>query len=189
MARRINLWLVVVIALLVVLAGYLYSRQRSDPQTRAVDFRPIAELATVEYTGVAEIANERVPDDIRRRLGVKEEVLMLVYGTVKAGFELSQLPADSIWVDRDRVQVILPPPEILSAEIDAKRTRVVLHSSSFLLKPDGGLVDEAIDAGIALLRDEALAAGILDRARSQGKALVEEYLRQLGFTEVRVIVR
>ena len=189
MARRINLWLVVIIALLVVLAGYLYSRQRTVPQTRAVNFRPIAELATVEYAGVAEITNQRVPDDIRRRLGVREELLMLVYGTVKAGFDLSQLPEDSIWVDRERVQVVLPPPQVLSTEIDPARTRVVLHSSSFLLTPDAGMVDESIDMGTAMLRDEALDAGLLDRARSQGRALIEGYLRQLGFTEVRVIAR
>jgi hypothetical protein len=181
--------LVAIIGLLIVLAGYLYSQRRAETRTQAVDFRPIAELATVEYAGVAEITNQRVPDDIRRRLGVREEVLMLVYGTVKAGFDLSQLPQDSIWIDRDRVQVVLPPPKILSSSVDTRRTRVVQYSRSFLLEPDAGMVDQAIDLGAEMLREEALDAGLLERARSHGQALIEGYLRQLGFAEVRVIVR
>jgi hypothetical protein len=138
---------------------------------------------------VAEITNERVPDDIRQRLGVREEVLMLIYGSVKAGFDLSQLPSDAVWTDGDRVQVVLPPPVILSTEIDTRRTRVVQHARSFLLSPDPSIVDEAIDLGAVAIREEALDAGVLDRARVQGQALLEGYLRQLGFEEVRVIVR
>lgn len=187
--KRNSLWLVLVIALLIVLAGYLWSRQAVETRAVSVDLRPIAELATVEYTGVAEITNERVPDDIRRRLGVREEVLMLVYGTVKAGFDLSHLPDDAVWIDRDRVQVVLPPPVILSTEIDTGRTRVVQHALSFLLNPDPAIVDEAIDLGAAAIREEALDAGLLDRARAQGQHLVEGYLSQLGFSEVRVVVR
>jgi hypothetical protein len=189
MAKRSSTWLVILIALLAISIGYLLSERDAEPRTVAVDFRPIAELATVEYTGVAEIANERVPDDIRRQLGVREEVLMLVYGTVKAGFDLAQLPDDAIWTDRGRVQVVLPPPVILSTSIDTDRTRVVTHARSFLLEPDPTIVDEAIDLGAATIREEALDAGLLERARIQGKNLVEGYLRQLGFNEVRVIVR
>ena len=189
MAKHTTTWLVILIALLVVLVGYLLSQRNAEPRTVAVDFRPIAELATVEYSGVAEITNERVPDDIRRQLGVREEVLMLVYGTVKAGFALAQMPDDAIWIDRGRVQVILPPPVILSTSLDTDRTRVVTHARSFLLEPDPTIVDEAIDLGAATLREEALDAGLLDRARAQGKDLIEGYLRQLGFDEVRVIAR
>jgi hypothetical protein len=189
MAKRSTLWLIIIIAALVVLVGYLLARRDAEPRAIAVDFRPIAELATVGYTGVAEITNERIPDDIRRKLGMREEVLMLVYGDVKAGFDLSQLPDDAVWTDRGRVQVVLPPPKILSTSIDTRRTRVVTHARSFLLAPDPAIVDEAIDLGAAAIREEALDGGLLERARAQGQALVEGYLRQLGFSEVRVIVR
>jgi hypothetical protein len=189
MAKRSSTWLVLVIALLIVVAGYLVSRLRTEASAVAVDFRPVAELATVEYTGVAEITNERVPADLRRRLGVRESVLMLVYGTVKAGFDLSQLPDDAVWTEGDRVQVVLPPPVVLTTAIETKRTRVVLHNRSFLLEPDPDLVDEAIELGEAMIREEALDAGLLDRARASGHTLVEAYLRQLGFSEVRVVVR
>jgi hypothetical protein len=65
----------------------------------------------------------------------------------------------------------------------------VTQSHSFLLAPDAGMVDEAIDLGIESLRQEALDAGLLDRAREQGRSLVENYLKQLGFREVRVITQ
>lgn len=189
MERRTSTWLVIALAVAIIAGGYLLSRLRAEAGPVPVDFRPIAELATVEYTGVAEITSERVPDDIRRRFGVRESVLMLVYGTVKAGFDLSQLPDDALWTDGDRAQVILPPPVILSSSIDTKRTRVVLHDRSFLIEADPSLVDEAIELGEQSIREEALDAGLLDRARAEGRALVETYLRQFGFKEVRVFIR
>ncbi|RPJ55107.1 MAG: DUF4230 domain-containing protein, partial [Dehalococcoidia bacterium] len=49
-----------------------------------------AELATIEYNTVAEIYNENMPQGwLDQTLGTKERLLMLVYGDVRAGFDLN----------------------------------------------------------------------------------------------------
>jgi len=127
------------------------------------DIRPIAELATIEYQAVAEIQDERVPDDFRQYLGIKEQVLLLAYGEVKAGFDLSKLSEEDLWTDGTRAQLHLPPPEILW---------------------EGEIYDTAQDS----IRQGAIEAGILEDAARYGQLYYENFLRSLGFTEVQVIV-
>jgi len=150
---------------------------------------PVAELATVKYLTVAEVRNERIPDDFRQVLGVKEELLMLVYGDVKAGFDLGKLTQDDLQVDGQRARLVLPAPEILSVTLDQERTHVVYYRDSILMDSGVDLVQQAYQVADEAVRREAERAGILDQAAALGRAYFENHLRQLGFTEVEVIVR
>lgn len=150
---------------------------------------PVAELATVRYLTVAEVRNERIPDDFRQVLGIREELLMLVYGDVKAGFDLSELTQEDLQVDGQRVRLVLPAPEILSVTLDQERTHVVYYRDSILMDSDIDLVQQAYQVADEAVRKEAERAGILDQAATLGRAYFENHLRQLGFTDVEVIVR
>jgi len=150
---------------------------------------PIAELATVKYLTVAEVHNERIPDDFRQVLGIKEELLMLVYGDVKAGFDLSKLTQDDLQVDGQRARLVLPAPEILSVTLDQERTHVVYYRDSILMDSGVDLVQQAYQVADEAVRKEAVRAGILDQATALGRAYFENHLRQLGFAEVEVVVR
>lgn len=152
--------------------------------------RSISELATVEYLAVIEMQNESIPDDIRSWAGVKEEILMLIYGDVKAGFDLSKLSENDLKVDGTEVELTLPAPEILSISVDNKRTHVVLRDKSLFV----GL-DKDLESKTRLMADEALRKSaiedenILEKASKYGQLYFENYLRSLGFTKVQVIVK
>jgi hypothetical protein len=171
--------------------------------------RQLAELATVEYWTVGEVRNENVPDDLRQHLGVKEEMLLLVYVKVKAGFDLSKVSDEDIWTDGSRVQLHLPAPEVLSAEIDLDRTHIVYYRNTLLSRPDPDLERQAMkqakEAVIRALEESggATATGAgsdtgdqpfavdesyMAKARQYGQVFFENYLRSMGFTDVRVIV-
>jgi hypothetical protein len=150
---------------------------------------PVAELATVKYLTVAEVRNERIPNDFRQVLGIKEELLMLVYGDVKAGFDLSELTQDDLLVDGQRVRLTLPAPKILSVTLDQERTHVVYYRDSILMDSGVDLVQQAYQVADEAVRSEAVRAGILDQATALGRAYFENHLRQLGFTDVEVVVR
>jgi len=150
---------------------------------------PLAELATVHYRSIAEVSNEKIPDDVRKHLGAKERIVMLVYGDVKAGFDLSKMGEDDVWVDGARVQLVLPPPEILSASIDFDRSHIVSYDRSFFLGNDPELEQATLSMGKEAIIRSALEGDILEMARQFGQLYFENYLRSLGFDEVQVIVR
>ena len=159
------------------------------PVVTILSLRPIAELATIAMPAVVDIPNERVPDDIRKHLGVKEEVLMLVYGEVKAGFDLSKLSDEDIWMDGTRIQLYLPEPEILSTSIDFDKTRVVSYKKSILMGNAPELQTETLEMGKQALEQGVMESGILDMATLFGQMYFENHLRSLGFTEVKVLTK
>jgi hypothetical protein len=158
------------------------------PVVTVTDIRAAAELTTVEYQAVAEIQDERVPDDFRQYLGIKEKVLLLAYGDVKAGFDLDRLSEEDLWTDGSRVQLHLPAPEILSTSIDYDRTHAVYHRGTLLMSRDINWEGEIFQTAQDSIRQEAVKAGILEDAARYGQLYFENFLRSLGFTEVQVIV-
>jgi len=159
------------------------------PRAWIEGIRPIAELAMVKFRVVVEVQNERVPEDIRQHFGAKEQMLMLVYGTVKAGFDLDKMAENDLWTDGKRVQLTLPAPKILNVEPDNKRTHIVYYDKSWLVGHDITLEGETLQIADGKMRQEAIDAGILAQAEKFGKVYFENHLRSLGFTEVRVIIK
>jgi hypothetical protein len=149
-----------------------------------------AKLSTVEYTTVAEIYNENVPegwlDDL---LGTKERLLMLVYGDVQAGFDLDKLDEDSLWTDGTSVRLVLPAPEILSSSLDFDRTHIVYYENNIILDDNNpNLQGEALAQAKKAIEQAALEAGILTQANQFGQVYYEGFLYSLGFTDVEVVV-
>ncbi len=149
-----------------------------------------AKLATIEYYTVTEIYNENLPEGwLDELLGTKERLLMLVYGDVRAGFDLDKLDEESLWADGARVRLVLPAPEILNSSIDFDQTHIVYYENNLLLdsnNPD--LQGEALAQAKKAIEKAALEAGILAQANQHGQLYFENFLYSLGFTEVEVIV-
>lgn len=153
------------------------------------EIRQMAELSTVQFTLTAEITNERVPDDFRANLGLKEELLLLAVGEVAAGFDLGKLGEADLWVDGTRIQLTLPPAEILYSRLDTERTRVVYYQKSLFVQRDISMEGNARQEAEQAIREAALQQDILDHANRYGQLFFANWLRSLGFTEVRVVVR
>jgi hypothetical protein len=149
-----------------------------------------AKLSTVEYGTVTEIYNETPPEGlIDEFFGNKERLLMLVYGDVEAGFDLSKMDEDDIWTDGVRVRLVLPPPEILNTHIDFDRTHVVYYENDLIFDHNNpNLQGEALQQAEDAIKQAALAEGVLQRANEYGKLYYENFLYSLGFEDVEVVV-
>ena len=158
------------------------------PSVTITNIRGMAELATVEYQAMAEVPNERVPNDVRQYLGVKEQILLIAYGDVKAGFRLEKLTESDLWTNGSRVQLHLPAPEILSTSIDHTRSHVVTYQGSLLLSHDVNLEKDTLGIAEGAIEQAAIDAKLLENASQYGQLFFENFLRSLGFTEVKVIV-
>jgi hypothetical protein len=152
--------------------------------------RAKAQLVTVEYGTVTEIYNENAADGwLDEFLGNKERLVMLVYGDVKAGFDLSKLEEDDLWTDGTRVRLVLPAPEIIASTIDFERTHIVFYENELLFDENNpNLQGEALKQAQAAVEQAALQEGILERANDYGKIYYENFLYSLGFTDVEVVV-
>ncbi len=149
-----------------------------------------AKLSTVEYRTVAEVYNENLPEGwLDEFLGTKERLLMLVYGDVRAGFDLEKLSEDSLWTDGQRVRLVLPAPEILNSSIDFDQTHIVYYENNLLLEDNNpNLQGEALKQAKSAIEQAAVEAGILSRANEYGQLYYENFLYSLGFTDVEVVV-
>lgn len=185
-------YVIVALSLAVIVLVGLLVRMFAFPAYPTVAMgalRPIAELATVEYSSVVEVPNERIPDDIRKVFGAKEQILMLVYGKVKAGFDLNKMSEGDVQTEEGTARLTLPQPEILSLTIDNERTHVVYYEKSWLVGRDVKLESATREMADNLLRQQALQDGILEQAKAYGVLYFENHLRSLGFTDVQVAVR
>ena len=152
------------------------------------DIQRVGEVATVKHSLTAEISDTRIPDDFRSELGVKEEILLLAYGDVAAGFDLAKMDESDVWVDGTRIQIQLPAPEILYSRLDTERTRVVYYKKSLFMERDIGLEGRTREEAEKAIREAALEGDILQQASEYGELFFSNWLYSLGFTEVRVIV-
>ncbi len=149
-----------------------------------------ANLATVEFNTVAEIYNETAAEGwLDTLLDTKERLLILVYGDVQAGFDLSKLNEEDLWTDGTRVRLVLPAPEILNSSIDFDRTHIVFYENRLIFDDNNpNLQGEALAQSKNAIERAALENGILDKANDYGQVYFENLLYSLGFTDVEVIV-
>jgi hypothetical protein len=158
------------------------------PSVTVEQVRQAAELATVKFALSTDITSTRVPEDIRQVLGVKEEVVLIAYGEVAAGFDLSTLGEGDLWTDGTRVQHHLPAPQILYSRLDNERTHVVYYSRSLLIDHDLTLEGKARQQAEDAIRQAALESDILRQAGTYGELFFSNWLYSMGYSEVRVIV-
>lgn len=149
-----------------------------------------AELSTVEQTVVAEIYNETLPEGwLDEFFGTKEELLMLTYGEVRAGFDLEKIDEADLWTDGESVRLVLPAPEILNSSINFDQTRIVYYDNSLIFDDsDPNLQGEALAQAKKAIEKAALEGGILNQANDFGQIYFENLLYSLGFDDVEVVV-
>ena len=149
-------------------------------------------LETVKYTVEHVVEKEQ---EGRRILFVElggYRLLVVAYGEVVAGVDLTQVGPEDVKVEGSKVTVVLPSAEILSHKVDHDRTRIYKVEQDFLGELLGkNEVDK--DLLLALLAQAekeivagAMEDGILQQAETSAQVMLTQFLRALGFTDVEV---
>jgi hypothetical protein len=116
-------------------------------------------------------------------------MLLVAAGDVIAGFDLGKIQPQDITVQGTKVNMVLPPPEVLVTRIDNNGTYVYLDQKPFYMPGDQSLEGKARQTAEAQLTQYALDHGILTQAEDNGKYRLEAFLRSLGFTDIAIHVR
>lgn len=160
---------------------------RPTPQV-VVAVRDLARLESAEYH------MERVidlKDQQRHVFGLIESedaILLIASGEVSAGVDLTRMQDGDVVVDPDArtARIVLPEPEVLSTRLDSERTYVHHRSTDALARRSETLETRARQEAERTLRDAAVEAGILDRARDNARETVTVLVRSLGYDDVQV---
>ena len=121
-----------------------------------------------------------------------ERVLFVAVGDVDAAVDFSGLEEGAVEVDGDSVTVTLPPPYFTEPRLDVEE--------SYVYDRDRGLVDRlgallgegGDDQEVYELSQQKLAeaardnSGLLRRAETNTRRMLEAFLTSLGFTDVDV---
>ncbi len=115
-----------------------------------------------------------------------DKLLLVVHGQVYAGVDLSKLRAESVVVNGTSVSMELPPSEIFTSRIDEAKSRVYARDTGLLVPTDPNLETETRRTAEGQILQSARTDGILDTARSNARASVDNLLHGLGFQQVTV---
>jgi hypothetical protein len=109
-----------------------------------------------------------------------DRLVIVAKGKVMAGIDLSNLMPDDIYVEKDSISMTLPPARVFD---------VITNPSDFSTFSEAG--DWPPAAATALktqARDKilrrALNQGILNRANARAAAVMESFLRSLGYRNI-----
>ncbi len=113
---------------------------------------------------------------------------MIVHGQILAGIDMSKLRPDNVLMTADAsgpsIRLVLPPPEVFRAQLDASRT-MVYAAAARSLEQAGPTLDKQIrQRAEARLQQAALNDGILDAATSNARETVALILKEWGVQRV-----
>lgn len=145
-------------------------------------------LETIRYTMRDIVTVEDEPGSFWEKLS-RDKLMLIAEGEVVAGFDLTMVSEEDIIVRGTSVLLVLPEPIILYSRIDNEKTFVYERETGILRQPDPDLESEARRIAEAHLVSWSLDRGILSDAEKQGVFYLENFLRSLGFTEVRVAIQ
>ena len=146
--------------------------------------RELDKLATVRWTESVPVTKES-GGDVWERVFNGEKVPVIATGNVEAGVDLGDIHKDDVSVNGDAVTIDLPEPEILSASLDEKTTRVYDRDLSPLnFYPDDDLVEEARLRAVQKSKASARENGILDTAKGNAEDSIRAFATTLGFEKV-----
>lgn len=151
----------------------------------------------IEHYNTVDIDYSEAPEGWLSYLPIQQSFVLLLKGRVPAGFDLSYLTAEDVWISTDgkRVQLVLPPPIIFeeNVNVDFEHSRVFTQLDTcpeFICETTlDAFKSHMLPQGRQVLIDASLRSGILAQAATDGQQYYEQFLRALGFKEVRVIVR
>jgi hypothetical protein len=120
------------------------------------------------------------------RVLVGDRILLIVYGEVTAGIDLSQLDAESLQVQGRAIQMALPASAIFSTRLDNARTQVYSRETGLFTHPDPNFESQVRREAERQVQQAALDGGILANASANARTTLTTFLKGLGFEDVQV---
>jgi len=113
-----------------------------------------------------------------------DRLLFVGHGEVVAGIDLGRLRAEDVRAAGDRVELRLPPAEVLHTRLDNRQSEVYERRVGLFTGPDPRLEGEVRLEAEERIRAAALESGILTTARANAEGALRRQMEMLGFRQV-----
>lgn len=193
--RSLRIPAAVALVLATVVVGALVFVQVRDGSTTlrstpavVIAVRDLARLEAVEYHVERVIDLRDTQSLLFGLIRTQDAILFVAVGEVTAGVDLAELAEGDVVVDRARgiASITLPAARVLSTRLDNDASWVYSRSTGVLAQRKEDLETRARQAAERTLEQDAVASGILDRARSNAEQTVAALVRSLGYASVTV---
>ncbi len=142
--------------------------------------RSLARLQTTSFFLSTVVEVDRPPD----WPFTGQRLLLVAYGRVTAGVDLSKIQETDVEVVNDRVIVHLPPAEIFDVYLEEDKTYVYDYEKGIFARYDKTLETQARRRAVEEFQASALANGILEEARDRAQWEIQRLLLLLGYEAV-----
>jgi hypothetical protein len=153
-------------------------------ETEIYEIRSIGTLSTTEYT-LGKIIQWN--DEGEWYKYGDRKILLSCKATVKAGVNLNTIKESDIQVDGKKITIQLPPPEIVSFEMDPDLVRTEMTDVNGF-RSEFTQVDKSkvLQKGEESIRKDLQKLNILDEAEQNAKIFIVDFYKNLGFEQVIV---
>jgi Protein of unknown function (DUF4230) len=114
-----------------------------------------------------------------------DRLVLICKGSLKAGTDLATLDPNAIFREKDSVSLGLPPARILEITINPSGVETFIETGNW----SAGAFEKVKIKARDKIRDRALSEDILGKANARSKLLMDNFLRQSGFTKVNVYTK
>jgi hypothetical protein len=117
------------------------------------------------------------------------QLIYKAHGEVRAGFDLTQISENNVTIQGQKVILTLPPPEILSAGLDADKSGIFDVDEPWLgeLHPD--TVNTAQQDAMGLIMERACGEDVLDQANQNAEVEFARLLSSLEFEDIEIVTQ
>jgi len=162
------------------------------PRIKLEQIKAMGRLETIEYIIQTVIDIKTQPTNTWQHIiGVfgTDKILLIAKGNVVAGIDLQKIRQTDITTNKNGVTLWLPPPEIFYSRIDNHETYVYQREKGILSHYDKNLETQARMVAEDQILSWAKENGILKKAKENAITQLDNLLRSLGFTDIRIFVR
>lgn len=117
---------------------------------------------------------------------VGDRLLLVAYGEVTAGVDLSAIKAGDVRVEERSVNITVPRAELFSTRVDNERTRVYSRETGLFSSVDPSLESDVRRAAEQEIRQAALDGGVLSVAAQNARSTLSAFVSSLGFEHVTI---
>lgn len=159
-------------------------RTAGQKESEIYAIRSMGTLSTSEYT-VGKVI--KMNDKGEWYTFGDRKILISCKAKIKAGVNLNELEDKDIVVNGKKIEIQLPPPHIISFEMDPQDIHTeMVEINGFRAAFSQVEKNKILQKGEASIRKDMQKLGVLDDAEKNATVFIKDFYKELGFEEVIV---